>query len=115
MIPGVNPRQLRQAMKKMGMEQEELDAIEVIIKTKDKNIIIKNPNVAKVSMMGEESFQVSGKIVEQDISSEPDVSEEDIETVVEQTGCSRSDAEKAIRENKGDLAQTILELQERIR
>ncbi len=111
MMRGIDPKQLQQAMKKMGMKQEEIEADEVIIKTPGRNIIIKNPNVAKVTMMGEESFQISGKIVEEEISSEPEISEDDIQTVMDQTGCSEDDAIKFIKKSDGDLAQAILELQ----
>lgn len=111
MMRGIDPKQLRQAMKKMGMEQEEIEADEVIIKMPGKNLVIKNPSVAKVTMMGEESFQISGKIVEQAVSSEPEISEDDIQTVTDQTGCSKDDAIKFIKKNNGNLAQAILELQ----
>src|SRR3989442_1137674 len=48
MIPGgrVNPRQMRQAMKRMGIEQEELEGVEeVIIRTASKEYVIRDPNV----------------------------------------------------------------------
>ena len=66
MIPGMNPRQLQQAMKKLGMKQEEIDATEVIIKTPDKDIIIPNPQVMKVNMMGQDSLQITGEMIEQE-------------------------------------------------
>lgn len=112
MMPGIDPRQLKQAMKKMGMQQQEIDADEVIIKTGSKNIIIKNPSVAKVTMMGEESFQISGEIIEEEISADPEISDDDIETVAEQAGCSKEDAEEAIKRHKGDLAKAIMEFEE---
>ncbi len=40
MIPGMNPRKMQQAMKKMGIQQVEIPATEVIIKTPEKEIII---------------------------------------------------------------------------
>ena len=52
MIPGMNPRQMQQAMKKMGIKQEEIDALAVIIRTRDKDIILRNPSVQKINMMG---------------------------------------------------------------
>ena len=38
MLPGMNPRQMEQAMKKLGMKQEDLDTIAVIIRTKKEDI-----------------------------------------------------------------------------
>ena len=101
---------MKQAMKKMGIKQEEIDAREVIIKTSDKDIIIKNPQVSKVNMMGQESFQISGDIEEKELSSEPSTNEEDIKTVMEQTNCTEEEAKAALEEAQGDLAEAILKL-----
>ena len=52
MIPGgrVNPRQMRQAMKRMGIEQEELDGVEeVVIRTADKEYVIRNAAVTAIT------------------------------------------------------------------
>jgi nascent polypeptide-associated complex subunit alpha len=103
MFPGINQKQLQQAMKQLGVKQENIDAIEVIIKTPTKNIVIKNPQVAKVNMMGQETFQVSGDI-------EESYPEDDIKLIIEQTNCSREKAIKALEKNNGDIAQAILSL-----
>ena len=110
MFPGVNPRQMQQMMRKMGIQQQEINATEVIIKTADKEIIITNPSVAKVNMMGQETFQISGEINERSISTSPEISEEDIKTVMEQANVSHAAAKKAIEEANGDLAKAIMNL-----
>ncbi len=110
MFPGMNPKKIQQAMKRMGIQQVEIPATEVIIKTPDKEIIISEPQVSKVNMMGQETFQIVGKVEERELPSEPEISEEDIKTVMEQTNASREEAEQAIREQKGDLAAAILKL-----
>jgi nascent polypeptide-associated complex subunit alpha len=110
MIPGMNPRDLAKAMKKMGIKQDEIPAEEVIIKCTDKDIIIKNPQVMRVNAMGQESFQITGEIIEEAAGSE--ISEEDIKTVAEQASVSEDKAKEALEENDGDLAQSILSLQE---
>ena len=99
-------------MRKMGMKQEEIDATEVIIKTSDKEIIIQNPQVSKVNMMGQETYQVSGQAEERPLSTEPEINEEDIQTVMQQTGVTEEKAEEAIAKNDGDLAKAIMELKE---
>ncbi len=106
MFQGMDPRLVKQAMKKMGMKQEEIPALEVIIKTPEKNLLIRNPHVMKVVIMGEESFQITGEIEEQS-----SISEEDIKTVMEQTSCSEKEAHDALERAEGDLAKAILELQ----
>jgi len=106
----MNPRKMQQMMKQLGIQQVDIPATEVIIKTEDKEIIITNPSVAKVNMMGQETFQISGEIEERELSSQVEISEEDIKTVMEQAGVSREEAEKALEDNKGDLAEAILQL-----
>lgn len=110
MFPGMNPRKMQQAMKKMGIAQVEIEATEVIIKTPEKDLIITNPQVSKVNMMGQETFQVVGQVEEREKETTPEISEEDIKTVVEQTGVSEEEAKAAIESSKGDLAQAILDL-----
>lgn len=115
MIPGMNPRQMAKMMKKLGIQQVEIPATQVIIKTEDKEIVITNPQVSKVNMMGQQTFQVIGNPEERPLqpeSSEPEISQEDIQTVMEQTGKSEEECKKAIEENKGDLAKAILDLKE---
>ncbi|MFW6450384.1 MAG: nascent polypeptide-associated complex protein [Nanoarchaeota archaeon] len=112
MIPGMNQRQMKQAMKKMGMKQEEIDASEVIIKCPDKEIVISPAQVSKVNMMGQETYQVVGEATEKEISNEPEINEDDIQTVVEQTGVDREKAIESIEANRGDLASAIMHLHE---
>ena len=63
----------------------------------------------KIKMQGQTSFQISGD--ESEESGEVGVSEEDIQTIVEKTGCTSEDAKKSL-EKTGDLAESILELSE---
>jgi nascent polypeptide-associated complex subunit alpha len=110
MIPGMNPRQMQQMMKQMGIQQVEVPATQVIIITPEKRIVIDQPQVSKVNMMGQQTWQVVGKAREEAISTAPEITEEDIQTVMEQTGASRHDCEAAIKEANGDLAEAILAL-----
>ena len=105
MIPGMNPRQMNKMMQKMGIKQDEIEASEVIIKTPEKNIIIKNPSVTKVDMMGQKTFQIIGEITE-----ESPISEEDINTVSEQANVSKEEAKNMLEKHQGDLAESIVEL-----
>ena len=105
MIPGLNPKQMEQAMKKLGIKQESIDAYEVVIKTKDKNLVIRNPDVVKIKMPGNESIQITGEIEEQSV-----ISEDDVNTVAQQANVSKDEARQALEKNDGDLAKTIMEL-----
>jgi len=101
----MNPKQMQKAMQRMGIKQEEIDASEVIIKTPEKNLVIKNPSVTKVDMMGQKTFQVIGEVTE-----ESSISQEDIKTVSEQANVSEEQAKEALQKTNGDLAEAILEL-----
>ena len=92
-------------MKQLGISQEEIDADRVIIESKDRKIIIEEPSVIKVKMSGQESFQISGKI-----SEEQGISESDVKTVMEKTGVSEEKATEALKKSSGDLAEAILSL-----
>ena len=110
MFPGVNPRQMQQMMRKMGIQQGEIPAKEDIIRTEDKEIVISNPSVSKVNMMGQETYQVVGKAEERPISTGDSINEDDIKTVVEQAHVSEEEARKALEENNGDIAAAIMSL-----
>lgn len=101
----MNPQMVKQAMKKLGIKQEEIEASQVIIKTQDKNIIISNPNVTKINMQGQETFQIIG-----DVSEESPITNDDIKTVAEQAKVSEKEAKKALEKHNGDLAEAILSL-----
>ena len=108
MFGGMSPKKMQAVMKQMGMSQEEIDARRVIIeKNDDSRIIIENPAVQKIKMQGQENFQISGDIREEEV--EVEISEEDVQTVVEKTGKSEDEARKALEET-GDLAEAILKL-----
>ncbi len=107
----MNPKQMRKAMKQLGIKQEEIDAIAVIIRTRKEDIIIRNPSVQKINMSGQASYQVSGDEEVRLIEEEIEISEEDIKTVMEQANVSKEKAEASLKECKGDLAAAILSFQ----
>jgi nascent polypeptide-associated complex subunit alpha len=111
MIPGMNPRQMKQAMKRLGIEQQELDdAIAVIIRTKSKDIIIRQPQVSRVNMMGVWTYQISGDEETRELEEDIEIPEEDINTVMEQTGSNKEEALRALKDKKGDIAEAIVSL-----
>lgn len=107
MFPGLNPKEMQKAMKKLGIKQEEIDAKEVIIKTSDKEIVILNPQVTKVNMMGQDTFQIIGDI---EVHDREMFSQEDVNTIMNQANCSEEEAKKAL-EKEGDIAGAIIYLQ----
>ena len=123
MIPGMNPKQMKQMqrqMKKMGMDMKELkmgmdmkelkNVKEVIIRLEDKELIIPNAEVSLMNVMGQETYQVTGKAQEVEIEEELIIPDEDIEMVANQAGVSKDEAEQALMDTNGDLAEAILKL-----
>ncbi len=107
MFPGkINPRQMKKLMKQMGMQMEEIEAEEVIIRQKDGEIVISNPKVSVITAMGQKTYQIVG---EESFRSR--IPEEDVKLVAEQAGVSLEEARKALEESSGDLAEAIMKLQ----
>lgn len=100
---------MEKVMKKMGLKQEQIDAEEVIIICKDKKIIVENPQVTKLNMMGQETLQIVGELREQKLE---EFSKEDLKMIVDQAGCTEEEARKALKEKK-DIAAAILYLKEK--
>ena len=114
MIPGMNKKQMKQMerqMKKMGMKMEDLEGVqEVIIRFEDKELIIDNPSVSVMNVMGQETYQVDGKAREVELEYEIEIPDEDIEMVANSAGVSEEKAREALEECKGDLAEAIMKL-----
>ena len=110
MFPGMNPKQMEKVMKQMGIKSENIDAEEVIIRTAENEIVISNPQVTKILMSGQETFQISGEISERAKEAEQPFSEEDITLVMEQTGKDEETVKQSLVQNQGDIAKTILDL-----
>ena len=107
MFGGINPSQIQGMMKKMGIKQEEIDALRVIIEKVDGNkIIIDNPSVSKINMQGNDSWQITGEAREESGG----INDDDIKTVMEKTSCSKLEAENALKASNGDIAEAIIGL-----
>ncbi len=105
----INERQIQRMMKQMGMKTEEIEATEVTIKGKGKNYVIKNPKVTIINVQGERIIQIMGDIKEEE-GEKPSFSEEDIQLVMQQTGSTREEAEKALRDTNGQPAEAIIKI-----
>jgi nascent polypeptide-associated complex subunit alpha len=108
MIPGgMDPKKMQALMKQMGIRSEEVDASKVTIETATGTIIIEQPQVTKITMQGQSSFQIAGSV-----RVEEKASAEDIKMVMEQAGCSEDAARGALEKSGGDIAEAILSLSE---
>lgn len=103
MLGGLDPKKMQAMMKQMGIKQEEIDASKVIIECPDKRIIIESPSVQKITMQGQESWQITGTVREEAAG----ISDDDIALVAEQAGVSNHEARLALEKSQGDLAQAL--------
>jgi len=125
---GMSPKQMARMMKKMGIEQKEIEGVrEVVIRFDDKEWVILNAQVTMVKQAGSESYQVSGTksereltgstpvktetaVSEVEVEKKIDIPMEDAALVASQTGVDIEVAKQTLEETGGDLAAAILKL-----
>ncbi len=116
LIPGISPRELKRMLKRMGIDLVELrDVEEVVIKLRDKEVVLSSPQVMVLDMGKQKVFQITSReVVERErvVEEAIEFSEEDIEFIIEQTGASRDKAIEALKKAKGDLAEAIIIIRE---
>ena len=118
---GLDPRKMEQMMQQMGIDMEELDATEVVIKTGDTELVFDAPEVTKMDARGQSTFQIVGEPAERAGDSddtggdaepaETGIPDDDVEMVAQQAGTSKDQARAALERNDGDLADAIAELE----
>jgi nascent polypeptide-associated complex subunit alpha len=120
---GMNPQKMQQMMKQMGIDVDEIDATEVVIKRDgDTDLVFANPDVTKMDARGQETYQVigepseresaageieSGEATEESADAEAGIPQGDVDIVVQRTGSSEAEAREALEETNGDLAAAI--------
>jgi nascent polypeptide-associated complex subunit alpha len=103
-------RQTRRAMERLGINMKEIPGVqEVIIKTTDKEMHIKDASVSEVVAQGQRIFQVMGEVEEVEVEKEA-FNEEDILLVQQQANVTREKAMAALEESDGEVARAILKL-----
>ena len=124
MIPGgrANPRQMRQAMKRLGIEQEQLDGVEeVVIRTTTKEYVIRDANVTAMTAQGQKIWTVVGEPIVRDRADAKGtegpttitIPDEDVKLVAEKAGVSEEEARKALEDAGGEPAEAIIRLMSR--
>lgn len=104
-------RQTRRMLERMGVSMEQIEGVEeVVIRTADKDMVIKNANVSQMKMKGSLVFQVVGEDIEERLREKPKYTKEDVLLVAQQASVSEAKAEQALKDTNGDLAQAILRL-----
>ncbi len=109
-MPGnINPRQMNQMMRRLGISVKNIDNVEkIIIQTDSKEYIFKDAEVTVMDAKGQKTYQITGNPIIRDRSD--DTLKKDIKLVMDQTGKSEEEAKKALEDSNGDIAEAILKL-----
>ena len=125
---GLNPRKMKQMMEQMGIDMEDIDAEEVIIRTPDKELYFTDAEVQLMEAQGQSTYQVVGEPEERaleagdDGESEADASaddatddsgipDDDVELVAMRAGVDEETAREALEAEDGDLAGAVERLE----
>src|SRR6056297_1260035 len=58
---GMNPRKMKQMMEQMGIDMEDIDAQEVIIRTPEEELVFDDAEVQLMEAQGQKTYQVVGE------------------------------------------------------
>ncbi|MGA9399937.1 nascent polypeptide-associated complex protein [Haladaptatus sp.] len=122
---GLDPRKMQQMMKQMGIDVDDIDAEEVIIRTADgEELVFDAPDVTRMDARGQHTYQVVGDAetreasgssesagaVESGSSGADEIPDSDVEIVVQQSGATEDEAREALEAENGDLAAAVSRL-----
>lgn len=121
---GLDPRKMEQMMKQMGIDTEEIDATEVVIRTGDEELVFTDAEVTVIQAQGQETYQIVGEPESREGGSgsgsgagedaaieDADIPADDVEIVAMRTGASEEDAREALEAADGDLANAVEKLE----
>jgi len=124
---GMNPRKMKQMMKQMGIDVDEIDAERVVIETGDGDLVFDDAQVTKMDAQGQETYQIVGSPSEvesgsaagaveaadadADEAEDDGIPDEDVALVAERAGVPKSTARETLEDTDGDLAAAIAELE----
>ena len=112
---GLNPRKMEQMMKQMGIDVEEIDAEEVIIRTPECDLVFDGPEVTKMDARGQETYQIVGSPSEQATAETTEaagaIPADDVALVADRTGVDEETARETLEAHDGDLAAAVDELE----
>ncbi len=126
---GFDPRKLQQMMSQMGIDLEEIDAEEVVIRTADEELVFTDAEVQRMDAQGQSTYQIVGSPTSRALGEADaeagddgedeseggdagaDIPQSDVEIVAQRTGVSEADARAALVAENGDLAAAVSHLE----
>ena len=109
-----NPREMRRLMRQL--KAKEIDAYEVVIKTKEGDYVVEEPQVMAMELQGQKMLQIIGEMKKVEVENEEKkevFSDEDVQLVMQQTGCTEEEAINALKEANGEPAEAIISIMSR--
>ncbi|VVB60648.1 Nascent polypeptide-associated complex protein [uncultured archaeon] len=99
-------------MKRFGINVKNIENVEkVIIQTDTKEYVFDSAEVTVMEAQGQKTFQIIGEPIVKTRGGDNETTlKEDIKLIMEQTGKSEAEVQKALKETNGDLAEAILKL-----
>jgi len=116
---GLDPNKMQQMMKQMGIDIDELDAEEVIIRTSDEELVFTDADVQRMDAQGQQTYNIVGEPERRDRGeslespsedaddTDDGIPQDDVELVAQRAGASESEAREALEATDGDLAAAI--------
>ena len=125
---GLNPRKMKQMMEQMGIDIQEIDAEEVVIRTDEEELVFTDADIQRMDAQGQQTYQVIGEPETRerggadgdraaadedgdDEAGDDGIPQSDVDIVVQRTGASEGDAREALEAADGDLAAAIARLE----
>ncbi len=105
-MPNMNSKQMKKLMKKAGIKMKELPVKKITFEFDEKEWEFTDVQVTQMTMGGQKTFQVTGDYMEK----KKGFPEEDVKMVAEKAGVSMENAENALRDTDGDIAEAIMNL-----
>ncbi len=124
----MNPRKMKQMMKQMGIDVDEVDAEEVVIRTADgEELVFDAPDVTRMDARGQQTYQIVGDAEAREASADEsagaieeseesddsasEIPDADVEIVAQRAGASEDEAREALEAEGGDLAAAVERLE----
>ena len=121
---GFDSRKMQQMMKQMGIDIDELDVEEVVIRLSDEELVFTDAEVQRMDAQGQETYNIVGSPERRDrgdsaldagdeeTGSDDAIPQEDIEMVAERAGVSEDEAREALEAANGMPLDAIQQLSE---
>ena len=124
---GLDPSKMKQMMEQMGIDIEDVDAEEVVIRTAEEELVFADADVQRMDAQGQQTYQIvgspetrergadtgtGGDTAETEASEDEEgIPQQDVELVAGRTGAGEKRAREALEATDGDLAAAVERLE----